>query len=189
MKKHLILLLSVVFLFLSGCALEQNGISSNSINSIDETIGDNKESPSITIESVVASFNEKADTKLVFTEDFEVQNKESSHYRTEYRLTRFGDSIGESYKYGERTVDIVLMNSIIGKPDIRVYVSCASIEECVEIIRNISPILDTSVDEATLDNTINYVLENKSANGYYYGKLGLLLLENNKSYDMMIKTD
>ena len=185
MKKQLIPLL-IILLFLTGCAVEQNRTSNNdSVSNNGRTTGSIKESPSITIEYVVDSFNENSNTKLVYIEDFEVQNKENSHYRTEYRLPRFSDSIGKSYKYGERTVDVVLMNSIKEDPDIRVYVSCASIEECVKIIRIISPILDNSIDGTALEDTVNYVLENKSANGYYYGKLGLVLSNN----EMMIKTD
>ena len=41
-----------------------------------------------------------------------------------------------------------------------------------------------------IDETINYVKDNKYANGYYYGNLGLLLSGNEeKGFDLMIKND
>ena len=58
------------------------------------------------------------------------------------------------------------------------------------MIQNASRLLDPTMTDATVKETIDYISENKEANGYYYGELGLLLLGSEaKGYDLMIKAD
>ena len=139
---------------------------------------------------MVEEFNESTDNKLFFAEDFVVSSKESGHYRTEFRLGAYKDAVGKSYNFSDKTVDIVATKSYSGKINIRVYSDGITLDQCIELIKYISPLLDTAIPDETVIETIDYVKEQKKANGYYYGELGLLVLGNDtKGYELMIKTD
>lgn len=142
------------------------------------------------IDYIVDQFNVASNIDLVYVEDFTPSDKESGHYRTEFRLNAYSNAIGKSYKYEERTVDIISTSSTLGKGNQRIYVSSASLNQCAAIIQAASPVMDPTASQNDIQEAINYILERKEANGYYYAKLGLLLLGNeNSGYNMMIKTD
>lgn len=162
---------------------ETENTSSNS----GETPAPTKES---TIEDLVNGYNASADNKLVFVEDFVVSSKDSGHYRTEFRLTAYNDAVGKSYKLGDQIVDIISTQSIFGDIDVRIYTDGATLDQCKELIQYASQLLDPTMTDATVKETVDYISEKKEANGYYYGELGLLLLGSEaKGYDLMISTD
>lgn len=159
---------------------ETENASSNS----EETPAPTKES---TIEDLVNGHNASADNKLVFVEDFVVSSKDSGHYRTEFRLTAYNDAVGKSYKLGDQIVDIISTQSIFGDIDVRIYTDGATLDQCKELIQNASRLLDPTMTDATVKETIDYISEKKEANGYYYGELGLLLLGSEaKGYDQVM---
>lgn len=141
-----------------------------------------------TMLSFVDSFNSNCTISLEFSEDFTPSDKSSSHYRTEFRLGAYSDAIGKSYTYEETVVDLVGKQSYFGDISIRVYMDGASLEQCIEMLKYASPIMDPDIDSTELQEAIDYVTENKTANGYYYADLGLLLLGNDsKGYEFMLK--
>ena len=141
-----------------------------------------------TMLSFVDSFNSNCTISLEFSEDFTPSDKSSSHYRTEFRLGAYSDAIGKSYTYEETVVDLVGKQSYFGDISIRVYMDGASLEQCIEMLKYASPIMDPDIDSTELQEVIDYVTENKTANGYYYADLGLLLLGNDsKGYEFMLK--
>ena len=82
------------------------------------------------------------------------------------------------------------MQNTFGNFDIRVYSDGIPLEQCSNLVKNFSPLLDVNMDKETVNDAVDYINENKEANGYYYGDLGLLLLGNDeKGYDLMISTD
>lgn len=141
------------------------------------------------IDALVENFNAVSDNQLVFSEEFVVSNKDSGHYRTEFRLNAYKNAVGKSYKYNDKTVDIVATEKFLDKIDIRVYSYGITLGQCIELIQYISPQLDTAISDETITETINYVTEHKEANRYY-GELGLTLFgSDKKGYELMIKTD
>lgn len=156
-----------------------SGTSATSINSQESIIN-----------TVVDNFNQSSESKLVFNEDFPVQDKASSHYRTEYRLGGYKDALGKSYYLNDLVVDIISTKDFAGNVnDIRIYADGASLEQCSDLVKYTSAILDPSITQTEIDKAISYINTNKSANGYYYGKLGLLLVKNGENwYNIMIKT-
>lgn len=201
MKKSLISILLLLCIVLSGCGGDVTSTPETSEKSNTETTGtpSTEEIPETsetvtepTVESemlaLVESFNASSAVQLVFAEDFTPSDKSSSHYRTEFRLTAFADAIGKSYKYGEAVVDIVGKQSWSGSITIRVYMDGATLEQCTEMVKYVSPIMDPDIDSAEIQKTIDYINENKTANGYYYADLGLLLLgSETKGYEFMLK--
>lgn len=142
------------------------------------------------INTLVNQYNESAANKLIFTENFIVSDKDSGHYRTEFRLPFYQDAIGQSYTIAEQVVDIICVQDKSGSVNMRIYTDAAQLELCIEIIRYASVLLDPAISRKEVDDAIQYISESKEANGYNYGKLGLLLIGNdNKGYDLMIKTD
>lgn len=137
------------------------------------------------IDSFIAEINKSEDISLEYVENFTPSDKEGGHYRTEFRLNAWKDSTGKSYKYGDSTVDIILSSS--GEIQ-RIYMDGATLEQCENMIRYASSLLDSTATEADIQEAVDYIDEHKEANGYYYGKLGLLVLgHGDSSYEFMLK--
>ena len=137
------------------------------------------------IDSFIAEINKSEDISLEYVENFIPSDKEGGHYRTEFRLNAWKDSTGRSYKYGDSTVDIILSSS--GEIQ-RIYMDGATLEQCENMIRDASSLLDSTATEADIQEAVDYIDEHKEANGYYYGKLGLLVLGHGDSgYEFMLK--
>ena len=137
------------------------------------------------IDSFIAEINKSEAISLEYVENFIPSDKEGGHYRTEFRLNAWKDSTGKSYKYGDSTVDIILSSS--GEIQ-RIYMDGATLEQCENMIRYASSLLDSTATEADIQEAVDYIDEHKEANGYYYGKLGLLVLgHGDSSYEFMLK--
>lgn len=142
------------------------------------------------IEGIVSKYNAQAAEELVFVEDFVPSDKESGHYRTEFRLTAYDDAVGKSYLLGDKVVDLVASPTIFGDIHFRVYTNDTSLEQVIALIQGMSPIMDEKLTAAELQETITEVSTKKTANGYYYGELGITLFGNDASgYELMIKND
>ena len=59
------------------------------------------------ITNIVKQYNLQATEQFVFMEDFTPSDKSSSHYRTEFRLEAYDDSVSKSYLLGDKVVDLV----------------------------------------------------------------------------------
>ena len=142
------------------------------------------------IEGIVSKYNAQAAEELVFVEDFVPSDKESGHYRTEFRLTAYDDAVGKSYLLGDKVVDLVASPTIFGDIHFRVYTNDTSLEQVIALIQGMSPIMDEKLTAAELQETITEVSTKKTANGCYYGELGITLFGNDASgYELMIKND
>lgn len=198
MRNICLVVLSVVLvLFCTSCAktdsptdssVQTNNQVTNSIEQSDLATED--ESSNNSIDTFVEKYNISANNQLVFNEEFIVADKQSKHYRTEFRLSAYANAIGKSYNLDNLVVDIISTKDYFGKVNIRIYADNASLDQCIEIIKLASPLLDPTIDTNTINEAVDHVSKNKEANGYYYGKLGLLLLGNDaKGYNLMIKMD
>ncbi len=144
--------------------------------------------PSKLLDGIVDSYNSKADDKLEYKVSFTPSDKNSSHYRTEFRLGSFSNAIGKTYSMNEKTVDLVITNPTYGDHEIRVYADDMTFEGCRALIAGFSPILDPDLSSSELNGILKYIDEDKSANGKYYGDLCLLLLNHHEGYELMIRT-
>lgn len=153
----------------------------NSGAGVDETT---ESGPESAIDTFIADINRSEDVNLEFKEDFIPSDRDGGHYRTEFRLNAWRDSTGKSYKYGDTTVDIILSSD--GSIQ-RIYMDGATLEQCENMIRYASPLLDPAISASDIEATIDYVDENKEANGYHYGKLGVLILgHGDRGYEFML---
>lgn len=154
---------------------------------------DDTSSPDVSkvIDDLVESINSKNNVVLTYVEDFTPSDKKSYHYRTEFRLNAYKEAIGKSYSYDGTTVDIVSHDTIMGGTPTRIYMNSASLQQCKDMIENAAPILDCSISDNDIQETINYIDEKHRANGYYIGNsLGLVISKNGEdSYKFMLKND
>lgn len=140
------------------------------------------------ISDAVSQYNAQATEQLVFVEDFTPPDKESGHYRTEFRLTAYKDAVGKSYLLGNKVVDIIASQTIYGEINCRVYTNDTSLDQVVALLQGFSPILDAELTAGELQETITEVSTKKIANGYYFGKLGITLFgSDEKGYELMLK--
>ena len=199
MKKSLLLLIILtVTLLYTACGSSNNNNTERGTNAETQPSGSQESSEQPTeptkesvIDDFVNAFNAVSVNKLEYSEDFIVSSKDSGHYRTEFRLNAYSDAVGKSYRFNDQTVDIVSTQGLIsGNIDVRIYANNLTLNQCIELIQYASPLLDPTMADTVVAETITRVSEKKEANGYYYGELGLLLLGNDiKGYELMIKTD
>lgn len=141
-------------------------------------------------DTFVAEFNEQSEEDFEFVEEFAVQDKESGHYRTEFRLNGFSDALGRSYSYGDSTVDLIIAKSYFGDFDIRIYSDNVSFDQALNIVKLASPIMDPEVTDEELSEAVDELNERKTANGLYFGKLGMTLFGTDpKGYEIMLKKE
>lgn len=151
---------------------------------------ENVESVDSYIDSIVENYNAQAFEQLVFVENFTPSDKSSSHYRTEFRLGAYEDAVGKSYLLGDKVVDLVASETMFGDINFRVYTINTNLEQVVALIKGMSPLMDETLSTSDLDETITQVETKKTANGYYYGELGITLFgSDDKGYELMIKND
>lgn len=139
------------------------------------------ETPPVELSKVdlfIDEYNKAAATPITDISEIDVTNKESGHYRTEFRLGAFADAYAKTGLIGDIVVDIVGYGW--DKEDIRIYADGISLEQAKEIIKVASPILDTTLSESDIQDVMTYLDENQEANGYYYGDIGLILLGKDK---------
>lgn len=142
------------------------------------------------ISNIIEQYNSQATEKLVFVENFTPSDKSSSHYRTEFRLGAYDDAIGKSYLLGDKVVDLVASKTIMEDVNFRVYTTDVSLEQVKALMQGMSPLMDKTLSAADLNAAINEVNTKKTADGYYYGELGITLLgSDEKGYELMIKND
>ena len=105
-------------------------------------------------------------------------------------MTAYNDAIGKSYLLGDKVVDLVASPTIFGEIEFRVYTNDISFEQVIALIQGMSPIMDENLAASELQETITEVTTKKTANGYYYGELGIILFGSDSSgYELMIKND
>ncbi len=143
------------------------------------------------IGDIVREYNSKESEKLVYVENFTPSDKNSGHYRTEFRLSAYKEAVGKSYLLGGKVVDIVVHNNAYRQAiTCRIYTNDTSLDQTINLIKSFSPILDNSLTSTKLQEVINELSTKKTANGYYFGKLGITLFGNDdEGYELMLKTD
>lgn len=183
MKRHYVFLVILIAIILSSCAdTDKNELpNENAILTPESSISEETattDSSSVETEKIektdgfIEQYNQVAPTPITDISEVDVTDKESGHYRTEFRLSAFSDSYAKTGYIADSAIDIVSYGWL--DVDIRVYVTGADLDRAKEVIKAASPILDSDLTESDIQEVLDYLDEHKSANGYYYGKIGLL---------------
>lgn len=173
-----------------GSKEEENKETTESTKPSEENTEDKEIDADSYILNIVEEYNLQATEQLVFVEDFTPSDKNSGHYRTEFRLGAYDNDLGKSYLLGDKVVDLVASKTYMGDLNFRVYTNNTSLEQVKALMQGMSPLMDESLSVADLNEAINEVDTKKTANGYYYGELGITLFgSDEKGYELMIKND
>lgn len=183
MKRHYVFLVILIAIILSSCAdTDKNELpNENAILTPESSISEETattDSSSVETEKIektdgfIEQYNQVAPTPITDISEVDVTDKESGHYRTEFRLSAFSDSYAKTGYIADSAIDIVSYGWL--DVDIRIYVTGADLDRAKEVIKAASPILDSDLTESDIQEVLDYLDEHKSANGYYYGKIGLL---------------
>lgn len=140
------------------------------------------------VDLFIEKYNEVATTPITDTVEVDVTDKESGHYRTQFRLGAFSEVEAKTGHIGDTVIDIVCYGR--DNEDIRVYADGIDLEQAKEIVKIASPVMDSTLSDTDLQNALSYIDENKEANGYYYGNLGMILLgKHQESYELMLEKE
>ena len=164
MREKIKIVLSMVIM----CSMILVGCGSNSTKEEDITAHLSER-----VNSVVNAFNDNEQV-LEFVED----------------LPAYKDAMGKSYKLGDATIDFVLEHSKKNFGPMRIYITGATFDDCMKMIKVASHLMDEKVSDAQIQETVDYLKEQKYANGYYYSHLGILFSGTDEhGYEMMLKAD
>jgi lipoprotein len=133
------------------------------------------------VDWLIAEYNKKAENPITEVTEFDVRDRDNGHYRVEFRLTAFDEAEAKTGKIGDMTIDLVcygydLKEGGYTNQDIRLYADGVTSEQAKEIVKIASPILDSSLTDADVEEVLRKINEGKELNGYYYGELCLSLI-------------
>ena len=156
--------------------------SDKEINNTNDTVQDEttteKDSTDY-IENFVSNYNKAAETPITERVKFDPKDRESGYYRTEYRLTAWDGSVGEAGSIGNAKIEMVNYGSYGGYYDnnsFRVYVTAESVDEILEIFPIMAKIIDPTVSDGEIQDTIEHVREYGHKNGLSIGNLSGYIL-------------
>lgn len=117
------------------------------------------------ISDFVDSFNAASPTKITDTATFDPQDRNSGHYRTEYRLGAFEGSTGMHGKIGDLSIDVVEYGSYNGywnTGKLRVYIEGAE-AEAHDAFRTAAKVLDPKLPDDAIQGVMDEYANNKAA--------------------------
>lgn len=141
------------------------------------------------IDNFVDSFNKLSENPITNRAKFDPKDRESGHYRTEYRLGAWDGSIGETASIGELDIDIVNYGSHGGyyeNEDLRVYISADTTEEIITIFPIAAKAMDSTVTDEEIQEVIDYVNEWGDKNGLLIGNLSGYILSHQHYSELML---
>lgn len=137
------------------------------------------------IDTFIEEYNATAPTSITDAVEIDVTDKEGGHYRTEFRLGAFKESIAKTGKIGGIVIDIV--NCGWEKDELRIYADNITPEQAVEIVKYAAPIMDPNVPSDDLQDVLDYL---SGAKDYHNGYFGDLCMTYNEIHgQLMLRTN
>ena len=107
------------------------------------------------VDIFIEEYNATAPTPIVDAVEIDVTDQASGHYRTEFRLGAFEDSIAKTGKIGDIVFDVV--NCGWQHDELRVYADGITPEQAAEIVKYAAPIMDPDVPSDDLQDVLDYL--------------------------------
>lgn len=137
------------------------------------------------VDAFIEGYNATTSTPITDVVEVDVTDKESGHYRTEFRLGTFKGSIAKTGKIGDIVIDIV--NCGWQKDELRIYADDITPEQAAEIVKYAAPIMDPDVLSEDLQDVLDYL---NGTNDYHNGYFGELCMTFNEIQgQLMLRTD
>lgn len=137
------------------------------------------------VDVFIEEYNVTAPNPITDAVEVNVTDKESGHYRTEFRLGAFEDSIAKTGKIGDIIIDIV--NCGWQHDELRIYADGITPEQAVEIVKYAAPVMDPDVPSEELQDVLDFL---SGTNDYHNGYFGDLCMTFNEIHgQLMLRTD
>lgn len=137
------------------------------------------------VDTFIEEYNATATTPIIDAVEVDVTDQASGHYRTEFRLGAFEDSIAKTGKIGDIVIDIV--NCGWQHDELRVYADGITPEQAAEIVKYASPIMDPDVSNDDLQDVLDYLTGTNDYHNGYFGNLCMTF--NDIRGELMLRTD
>ncbi len=172
-KKIKILLVVIFLLILIVLSFSQNGTSEQ------ENVVANKESKLEKVsylDNYIENYNSLARHQITNLSVFDLHDKSSQHYRTEFRLQAFKDATAKTGTLDDNFIDIIDYSSfsLTNSCNLRIYANISNTDIVKEFIRISSQLLDSTITENDLEeiyNNINDYRFTLGKNNYIQGHI------------------
>ena len=135
------------------------------------------------VDVFIEEYNATAPNPITDAVEVNVADKESGHYRTEFRLGAFEDSIAKTGKIGDIIIDIV--NCGWQHDELRIYADGITPEQAVEIVKYAAPVMDPDVPSEELQDVLDFL----SGTNDYHNFGDLCMTFNEIHGQLMLRTD
>lgn len=137
------------------------------------------------IDVFIEAFNQVAATPITEVAEIDIFDRESGHYRTEFRLSAFEGATAKSGKIGTAVLDVI--NCGRAKDELRIYADGLEGEQAAEIVTYAAPIMDPNLSADELQGVLDYL---NGVSDYHNGYFGTLCVTFNRiSGEFMLRTD
>lgn len=137
------------------------------------------------IDVFIEAFNQVAATPITEVAEIDIFDRESGHYRTEFRLSAFEGATAKSGKIGTAVLDVI--NCGRAKDELRIYADGLEGEQAAEIVTYAAPIMDPDLSADELQEVLDYL---NGVSDYHNGYFGTLCVTFNRiSGEFMLRTD
>ncbi len=106
------------------------------------------------IDQFIENYNNISKNKITNIENFNVQDKNSNHYRVEFRLNSFNDSIGKTGLILDNLIDLIDYSDTYSKR-IRIYATLYNNEILKDLLESSIHSLNIQVDSQDLEDIYN----------------------------------
>lgn len=195
MKKIFVLVITILMAFsIVSCSNNTDKeISEKQVDvapSVEEVIDDNLTVEELVVEKTmvdefIEKYNSTSPTPITDAVEVDVTDKASGHYRTEFRLGAFENSIAKTGKIGNTVVDVV--NCGWQNDELRIYVDGINGVQAAEIVQYAAPIMDADISNEELQDVLNYLIGKNDYHNGYFGELCMTF--NDIRGELMLRTD
>lgn len=164
-KKLKILLIVILVIVLAALSSSQNNISKQKQGNI-VTNKENEVETVSYLDNYIEKYNSLANCQIINLSVFDLHDKSSQHYRTEFRLKAFENATARTGTLDSNIIDIIDYSSfsLTNSYNIRIYANISNKDIVKEFIRISSQIFDSTITENDLEEVYN----NNNINDYRF---------------------
>ena len=133
------------------------------------------------IDTFIEKYNATAATPMTEPVIIDISNKDSEHYRTEYRT--LNNALAKQCKIGDATIDIVSTKDFLSGSNIRIYLHTESVDFAGEVFSTIVKLVYPEITDNELSDARNQLNQDSSSSlndivFYYIQSYNELFMDN-----------
>lgn len=159
MKRKFRFLLIIIFLFLAIIIVFVDIFQSPNKENLNTEINQTPTNTTSHIDDYLSKFNQLSSHTIENLSYFDLHDRLSSHYRTEFRLYAFKDALAETGTLDNNIIDIIDYSSfsLSNSCNLRIYTSISNIDIKKEFIKISCQIFDSTITENDLQKIYNNI--------------------------------